>query len=405
MFFGWYVVGGTFVAQLFVVGFFSYAVSLLVAPVQAEFSVGLDEVMRSLSIGTLAGMVAMPLAGMLIDRYSTRWVMAVGALLFAAGLYGIAQVSSITQYAVLFGVSMAIANALAGSQSSTTTISRWFTSSRGRALGVSALGTSFGGIIVPYLLSQWIDAYGWRQALEYMSYAVLLTVFPIVVLTVRGTPAEAGELPEGGEAHQASSAESMGSLSTRQIISMPSYWFIGVPLGLLFCVYSAVLANITPYATGVGVSLDQASQLIMSIAVAGIVGKILFGIAADKMSLKLGLWLAMALVCTGFLILSTEPSFVGMLLATTCLGLAAGGQLPVWGAMMAKAFGLVSYGRAMGLMMPLITLMVLIGFEAIGKLVDMTGSYVFTLQLFAAVIVVAAAILAPLKLSAPAAVS
>ena len=59
----------------------------------------------------------------------------------------------------------------------------------------------------------------------------------------------------------------------------------------------------------------------------------------------------------------------------------------------------------MGLMMPLITLMVLIGFEAIGKLVDMTGSYVFTLQLFAAVIVVAAAILAPLKLSAPAAVS
>ena len=331
--------------------------------------------------------------------------MAVGALLFAAGLYGIAQVSSITQYAVLFGVSMAIANALAGSQSSTTTISRWFTSSRGRALGVSALGTSFGGIIVPYLLSQWIDAYGWRQALEYMSYAVLLTVFPIVVLTVRGTPAEAGELPEGGEAHQASSAESMGSLSTRQIISMPSYWFIGVPLGLLFCVYSAVLANITPYATGVGVSLEQASQLIMSIAVAGIVGKILFGIAADKMSLKLGLWLAMALVCTGFLILSTEPSFVGMLLATTCLGLAAGGQLPVWGAMMAKAFGLVSYGRAMGLMMPLITLMVLIGFEAIGKLVDMTGSYVFTLQLFAAVIVVAAAILAPLKLSAPAAVS
>ena len=37
MFFGWYVVGGGFLAQMLVVGFFTYAVSLLVVPVRAEF--------------------------------------------------------------------------------------------------------------------------------------------------------------------------------------------------------------------------------------------------------------------------------------------------------------------------------------------------------------------------------
>jgi len=197
MFFGWYIVGGTFVAQLFLIGFFSYSVSLLVAPVQAEFGVGLEQVMYSLSFGTLFGLVAMPAGGILIDRYSTRWIMAIGSILFAAGLYLLSGVSSITQYAVLFGLTMAVGNALAGSQPSSTTISRWFTSNRGRALGISALGTSVGGIIVPLLMAHWIALYGWRSALEYFSYAIVMIVLPIVVLTIRGAPSEAGVEIEG----------------------------------------------------------------------------------------------------------------------------------------------------------------------------------------------------------------
>ncbi|MFK7730261.1 MAG: hypothetical protein AB8B48_01450, partial [Pseudomonadales bacterium] len=67
-------------------------------------------------------------------------------------------------------------------------------------------------------------------------------------------------------------------------------------------------------------------------------------------------------------------------------------------AMMAKAFGLVSYGRAMGMMGPLMTLLVMPGFVVVGKLVDLTGNYQLCLQVFSVVIVVAAIILIPLKL-------
>jgi len=134
------------------------------------------------------------------------------------------------------------------------------------------------------------------------------------------------------------------------------------------------------------------------IAVGGIVGKIIFGYAADKINLKLGLWLSMGLVIAGFLILSTEPGYPLMVVAAALLGLAAGGQLPVWGAMMARAFGLISYGRAMGLMSPLISLIVMPGFIVAGKLVDLTGSYVLLLQVFCAVLVLAAIVLAPLRL-------
>ena len=395
MFCGWYIVAGTLVAQLLLIGLFTYAVSLLIGPVQAEFGVSLEDVMRSLIVGTFVGMVAMPLGGMLIDRFSARWVMTAGAIFFAIGLYAISQASSIEAYVIWFGVTMAVGNALVGSQSSTTTISRWFTSSRGRALGISALGTSIGGVLVPWLLARWIETDGWRVAVENLALLVAVLLIPLMVLTIRGKPEEVGMHPEGGE--QPAGVQSMGALTIGEVLKNPGYWYIGLCLGLLFCAYSSVLANITPYATGLGVDTAAAARLIMVVAVAGFVGKLIFGFVADKVNLKFGLWAALALVFVGFVILSMEPSYALMVLATVCLGLAAGGQLPVWGAMMAKVFGLVSYGKAMGLMGPLITVMVMPGYALVGSMVDSSGSYQGVLQLFSGMIVLSAFLLLPLR--------
>ena len=96
---------------MFVVGFFTYAVSLLVAPVKAEFDVSLEQVMYSLTFGTFSGLVLMPLAGALVDRVAVRWLMATGALLFGLGLFGMSRSTSILQYIIIFGLTMSVANA------------------------------------------------------------------------------------------------------------------------------------------------------------------------------------------------------------------------------------------------------------------------------------------------------
>jgi MFS family permease len=400
MFFGWYVVAGTFVAQMFVVGFFTYSVSLLVPLVREEFDVSMVEVMYSLTAGTFAGMILMPLAGIMLDRYPVRWIMAGGTVLFAGGLWTLAQTTSIAQYIVVFGVTMAIANSFAGTAASQTTISRWFTTSRGRALGISAAGTSVGGIALPALVTWWVQSSGWRGTLENLGLTIALIVLPVLVLTIRGKPADIGGLPEGGGANSGAPAD-YAELGLADIIRHPGYWYIGITLGLLFSVYSATLANITPYATGLGTTAAQASTLIMAVAVMGLAGKLAFGVAADKINLKHGLWIAMALVFVAFLLLASEPGYPLMLLAMGLMGLASGGMLPVWGAMMAKVFGLVSYGRAMGLMGPLITLMVMPGFVVTGRLFDATGNYQLCLLLFAGIIALATLLLLPLKLSEP----
>lgn len=397
---GWRVVGGTFVAQMFVMGFFTYAVSLLVPPVQAEFGVSLEQVMYSLTAGTVVGLFLQPVGGILVDKVSVRWIMTVGTALFALGLYALANSAGIWQYVIIFGVTMAVANAFAAALTSSAVISRWFTRRRGMALGIAAIGTSVGGVVIPALVSVWLGAHGWRTTVELLALCVLLVMLPAVFFNVKDRPTSEDEL-DAADRGQAGNGAPQSEMSMAEIARNPRFWFIGLSLGLLFASYTATLSNLAPYAVNAGQSEERASTLIMAVAICGLVGKILFGMAADRISLKLGLWIAQGMVIVALLILSLAPSYALMLVATSLLGLAAGGMLPVWGAMMAQAFGLASYGRAMGLMGPLITLCVMPSFPVMGRLVDASGNYTSALYLFAGLVAVAVALLAPLRLPEP----
>jgi predicted MFS family arabinose efflux permease len=224
-------------------------------------------------------------------------------------------------------------------------------------------------------------------------------MLPIVILTIRGKPTDVGLTAEASGSATQPSSELDRPMSLKQIVINPGYWFLGLSLGLLFSSYSAVLANISPYAINLGETEARAASLIMTIAIAGIVGKLLFGLAADKFSLKAGLGVAEALVIVGLLIFSLEESdYIYMLLASSALGLAAGGMLPIWGALTVHIFGLANFGKAMGLMTPLITLCILPGYALIGRLYDSSGSYSSAMLIFSALMVLAILLLIPLKL-------
>lgn len=399
MFYGWRVVSGAFVAQMFVLGFFVYSASLLVAPVRAEFGATLEQVMYSLGAGTALGLVVTPIVGIMIDRFPVRWLMVAGSIIFSGGLWCIAHSSSISEYVVFFGLTMALAGGLAGPMSASTVISRWFTASRGRALGVSALGTSVGGIIIPKLISSLLEEFGWRGALEQLSMWSLIVMLPIVLFTIRGKPSDVGMTAEASDNPAEPGSTLEGPVSLKQILTNPGYWYAGLSLGILFSAYSSVLANISPYAINLGETENRAASLIMTIAIAGIVGKLLFGLAADKFSLKAGLGVAQCLVIVGLLILALEEkAYIYMLFAASALGLAAGGMLPIWGSMTVHIFGLANYGKAMGLMTPLITLSILPGYALIGRLYDSSGSYSSALIIFSGAMIVALLLLIPLKL-------
>ncbi|MFT4615405.1 MAG: MFS family permease [Bacteroidia bacterium] len=401
MFYGWRVVSGTFISQLFIVGFFTYAASLLTPALQLEFDASLEQVMYGMTIGTLTGLFLSPLAGALVDRVPVRLLMCAGSLFFAGGLALMARAETLGMYVWAFGLTLAISNGLGAMIPCAAVVSRWFTVSRGRALGVAAIGTSAGGAIVPALMEYWLENQGWRGALNLLSLATLLVMLPAVFLLIRGRPEDVGLSPEAVPGELAIPEST--NVDAKQILNTANFWYMALSMGIVLAAYSAVLANLTPYAISAGLDGGAGARLIMIVAMCGFVGKLLFGSAADKLNLKHALWMAQALAIVAVALFAQATTFMHMGLAAACMGLAAGGLLPVWGAMVARLFGLSSYGLAMGLMAPVVTLCILPTFVIVGRLVDTYGSFTYPMYMFSVTTAMAMIILLPLRLEARAA--
>lgn len=401
MFYGWRIVAGAFVGMILANGFFTYAFTILVNPIRAEFGVGLEQVMYSLTIGTIGGLVIGPIVGICIDRYSVRNLMTLGCLLSAAGLYLISTTQTVLSFNIATGVTMSICLGMVSSMPSSAAVSRWFTSSRGKALGIASMGTSLGGIIIPALLTWWVDSDGWRTAVQNMSLLTLIVVTPFVWMTIRSRPEDVGLHPEGiTEPPPESAPGTTDAMGMGEIIRTREFWLIGMSMGMIFAAFASMLANLSPYAARLGVSDPAISSMIAVLSVGGLVGKLLFGTAADRINLKHGLWAAHALLLVAFVILLMEPPYWLLLVAAACFGLTTGGLLPVWNSLVAKIFGVDSFGRAMGAMGPLITLSIMPAYAIVGRLFDATGDYSAGLMVFSGAIILAAALLVPLKVEA-----
>ena len=403
MYYGWLIVAGAFIAQFFVTGFFTYGFPLMVMPVEAEFNVSRTEVMYGITWSTGLGLLVSPLVGMLADKWSIRGLMVIGAAAFGFGLILLSKSQNILQFSLLFAVFICLANNLLGPLTGSTIVARWFSVSRGRALGIAAVGTSLGGMVIPYLVDRGITELGWREMVFYFGITVLLLLLPFLYLIMRNFPADKGlagepNVPTAHAAHSNAELTVDGpDLGVKQILTTPAFWFIGLTLGLLFMSLTGVLSNIGAYMQGAGVG-DKTKTLIFTLAGMGLIGKLLFGYAADRINLKYGLWVAISLAATGIAILANEPSYPTMLIAALLLGLATGGMLPVWGAMIAVVFGMKSYGRAMGAMMPVIVLSVMPGPILGAKLFDIYGDYSNSFYLFVAVLALSFILLTPLNL-------
>lgn len=408
MYYGWIIVAAVFLGQFFATGFYSYGFGLLVIPMQEEFAASRTEIMYGITGAMIAGLVWAPIAGMLVDKWSVRGLMSIGAAVFGVGLVLLSRSESIVEFSILFSIFISVAMMLLGPITGSAVVSRWFTSSRGKALGIAAIGTSVGGLVVPALMEYWLANGGWRHTLSSLGYTVLILLAPLLIFSLRNYPHEKGLQGEPSDEQEAAATAAeegaqvlpgnMREWSTAEIIRSRPFWLIGLCLGLLFMSQTAVLANLPAYAIGLDVSKSNATRLVMVIAFMGMIGKLIFGYAADRVSLKLGLSVAIAFALGGLLIFITEPSFPGMLVGAVVLGLAAGGMLPVWGAMIAAIFGMLSYGRVMGVMMPLISILIIPGPLLAGYLHDQSGSYVSAFSVFSGILVLSMLTLVPLKI-------
>ena len=392
MFYGWVLAAVAFLVLMLSNGAIMYSYSVVAVPMGLEFEASRLVMMLGVTLMTLCGGIVSPWFGSLVDRWSLKGMMLLGALGMSLGYIVLSFTTASWQVPVVYGMLMMLGTNLLGPLTTSTLLARWFTKKRGMAMGIAAVGTSVGGFIFPPLIQGLIDHFEWRVALRYLGLGLFVVSVPAVLLVVN-RPQERGLHADGEPMDPDFVASTVAAVRFAELLKNRNFILIAVVMSLLFMTYTGVMSNMAPFAMGRGLSADEAALLISAIAVAGIVGKLIFGAVADKIDLRIGLAASMITVIVSMLVFISMTGYFALMLGAALLGLAAGGMLPVWGSILAVLFGAANYGRVMGMMNPLIMPLTLIGAPLAGFIFDARGAYDGAFMLFAGGLCVGLALL------------
>lgn len=365
----WIIIVLTIANQAITLGIAVFSFALFSIPWLEQYSISQSQLMLAIFIFQIMSGLASPFFGQMLDKMSLRFPVVFGFLLFGFGL-GLLSVADaywqvIAVYALIFSVSLI----LSGPFISQLLISRWFGASKGLALGLSATGSSLGGVLLPPLIALGLASYSLATILLYLSLFCLFFMAPLnfVILKMQSP---IGTDPKSS----ADQALINQTWKTQSILTTAAFW---IPLAILIPVnaaFSSVQFNLGVYLNDLSYPSSFTGQMIAVSATAMVIGKLLYGKLADHIDHRY-LLLFVSLMNIGMLaLLLTDPDKFQLLVAAVLLGVSAGGMLPLMGTIFVARFGTESFGKVMGLVM-LFLVMGGVGPIYAGWLYDVFGSY------------------------------
>ncbi|MDG2002498.1 MAG: MFS transporter [Novosphingobium sp.] len=387
---GWRQVASCFVL-LGSIAMITSAYGVVAVPLGEEFNPSRMVLMLGVTVVSVTSALLAPPIGGLLDRFSIRRLMLIGAFMMVAGYATLSLVTSFIQVLLVFGLLIAPANVLMGTVAATVLLSRWFVKRRGRAIGIAIAGVSMGGILFPPFLQLLLDSFAWREAFRLFALILACIVIPAAALVVNA-PADKGLHPDGddNESELARSEVNTSLVSSAEILKDPAFWMISFLFAVVLAGMIGIVTNLPSLAIGHGVSATNAALLISIFSGAGFAAKLGFAAIADLFRLRTLTMLGFAGYAVGLACLTQSHLGYWMIaLGAGLIGMFGGMMVPMKSLLVPRVFGQRVVGRAMG-MMSTVTLVISIATPpAFGLAYDLTGSYVSVMAIFAAMAVVA----------------
>ena len=314
-----------------------------------EFGWSRGATAAAFSISSVVQGLLSPLVGVLVDRLGPRRVMLVGAAVLGGACALASRVASLGSLYAVIGV-LAAAGVCAVSWVPTgALIARWFTERRSSMMGVAFSGMG-AGVLAIGPLAQWlIVGHGWRAAYLVLGIGTLLILIPLVWFGVREAPAAvpAGETA-GARGEAAPARGQIGeALRTR------AFW------ALFFAYLCTPLAVFSIVTHQVAFAVDHGFPRLFVAGIFGltgllsVVGRIVFGIAADRIGRVASA--AMSYACTAvgtlcLLSLDLWPHVAALYAYALFFGLGFGARGPIITALAFQLFAGPRFGAIYGIL-------------------------------------------------------
>jgi predicted MFS family arabinose efflux permease len=368
------------------------SMGLFVSPLNTHTGLGIAKISFAFAIGQLVWGVVQPIFGAVADRWGTGRIIALGAILLAAGSYLTTQVTTEWGLIMAAGV-LSAAGAGAGSFSILigATAQRLPAEKRAFASGVINAGGSLGQFIFAPLNQAVMSAYGWMAALWTMA-VIALTTAPMGWF-LRSEPRSTA-----GATGAASGEESGMGRQIAIALRNPSYWCLHA--GFFTCGFhiAFLITHLPGEVNLCGLSAGVASTSLAIIGLANVVGSLVVGSLGNRVRMKMILfwmYLSRAVAVVVYMAAPKEPWTFYLFAAV--LGLTWLATVPPTAGLTAKLFGVRYLATLFGLTLLSHQIGGFFGAWLGGLAVTNTGSYTWMWWADAVLAVAAALINLPIK--------
>jgi MFS family permease len=366
IFYGWVIVGAGIVITCLGMGTMM-SLGIFLQPMSAATGWSRTSISTAALLNFLCMGPASFLWGALSDRFGTRAVVLSGGALLGLGLVAASQAGTVGQFQILFGMIIGVA---AGSFYAplTATATRWFTRHRSLAVALISAGFAVGSMIIsPF--SRWlITDYGWRTAMFTLGGLSWLLIIPAAVL-VRKPPA----LP--GPSTTASVDPPEREFTVMRALCTPQFAAISLTYFACCAAHSGPIFHMVSFAIDCGVPAMAATTVFGAAGVASLSGRVIGGLAADRIGAKRMIVFALALQALSVSLYVFTRDLAGFYGLALMFGFSYGAVMPLYAILVREYFGARIMGTMFGAVNMASTLGMALGPWAGGWLYDAYSSY------------------------------
>jgi MFS family permease len=392
-FYGWNVVGATFVMALLSFGLGFYGLSVYVAALQRLHGWSASAVSAPVTVYYVAGALVTMVIGDAYQRFGPRLVVSAGSAAMAAGVAALGIVSQPWQLYPAFLVMSAGWGAMSGAAINIV-LAPWFQRRRGLAVTLAFNGATLGGVIVAPGLIMLTGAIGFAPALGAAALALLLVLVPVATVVMRRSPEELGLGPDG-ESQDSRPAVSSASLARGwrgEAMRTWRFWSVSAPFALGLAAQVGVLTHLVALVSP-ALGAGGAARAVSATTAAALIGRLATGVVVDRLDRRLVSSATLVVQIVGLALLASAAAPAVVYAGCALFGLGVGNLTTLPGLILAVEWPRERFSALVGLVVGINQFTFAFGPSLVGVIRDWSGGYGSALGMCAALQAIAAALI------------
>lgn len=338
---------------------------------------------------TLIGALFSIGVGRLIDRFGSRIVLTVVAVLLACVVLGMSAATSVVAIAILITLTRGLGQS-ALSVVSITMVGQWFVRRLNLAMAVYTIALSIGFMLAFPLIGAIVLSRGWRTAWWIVGLALLIGLAPLAFLFVRRSPESLAIDLDGETQPDSFAAGAANDYTLREALLTPGFWVFGISSAIYGLIASGIALFNESILAERRFDASTYHRSLVIVALTSLVGNFLGGWIASKWKMNRLLALAMVLLAGSLAALPHVSTEAHVAIYAAVMGLAGGFVIVIFFSFWSAAYGRKHLGKIQGAAQALTVIASALGPLALAETVTRTGSYASIFYLLTVVVLVLA---------------